>query len=109
MRMLAKDPMVLTGVRSPSLQYYSTSEYRTFQESVSAFLGLPETKHFKASAAAVAVAGPVVDGRCTMTNVGWEVDEEDIRARFGMDAVVLNDFVAVGYGVPALAAEDVVP
>jgi glucokinase len=56
--------------------------------------------------AAFAVAGPVVHGRAELTNLGWTVDEQRLSAALDIPVVrLLNDVVALGYGVPALGAE----
>ncbi|HWU25991.1 MAG TPA: glucokinase, partial [Rhizomicrobium sp.] len=56
-------------------------------------------------AAALAVAGPVVDGTVQFTNLGWTVSESELHG-LGIPAVrLLNDFeslaVATRYFVPA--------
>eukprot|EP00873_Tetraselmis_striata_P042252 jgi/Tetstr1/462516/TSEL_007505.t1 len=51
------------------------------------------------SAACFAVAGPVVDQVCNMTNLGWVIDKGALEKQFGYQVGVLNDFEAVGYGV----------
>lgn len=42
-----------------------------------------------------------------MTNLGWEINAATIKSKFGIPATVLNDFEAVGYGVPVLNDADV--
>ena len=59
------------------------------------------------SSACFALAGSV-DGRSVkLTNLPWVVDGDALAARFGIGHVALiNDFEAVGYGVAALQAGD---
>jgi glucokinase len=53
------------------------------------------------------VAGPVVNGRATITNLSWEMDEEDLQEQLGLVSVrLLNDLLAVGHAVPILTPED---
>lgn len=60
-------------------------------------------------AACFAVAGPVEDGVCMMTNAGWKVDKRAIAAGLDIPLVgVLNDFEAVGYGVQGLSEDSLV-
>ncbi|MEY4631796.1 MAG: hypothetical protein RIQ81_1916 [Pseudomonadota bacterium] len=54
---------------------------------------------------AVAVAGPVVNGRASLTNVAWGVEEEWLRKRFsGARCRLINDMQAHGYAAVALLA-----
>lgn len=86
----------------PTPQFLPTKDYPAFDDAFSAFLKEPELQGHRPEAAAFACAGPVTRGRCEMTNLGWAIDEREIADRFGITSTVLNDFEAVGYGVPAL-------
>ena len=97
-----------------------TSEYARFDQALEYFLktigALGEEKDDASASsilaprtAAFAVAGPVKKadgalggGRCEMTNLGWIVDAEEVQNKFGIISEVLNDFEAIGYGVPVL-------
>lgn len=53
--------------------------------------------------AALAVAGPVADGRAPVTNLPWVVDARKIGQSFGFKSVVLmNDLAATARAVPLL-------
>jgi glucokinase len=53
------------------------------------------------------IAGPVVGGRATVTNLGWVMEEEELAKALNLSAVrLLNDLHAIGYGVPSLGADD---
>ena len=57
----------------------------------------------KVSLACVGVAGPVRGGKCRMTNLGWNVDQESIRLVCGAQAAYLiNDIQALAFAVPYL-------
>lgn len=57
----------------------------------------------------IAVAGPVGDGRATLTNRNWTIDAAVLQASFNCDrAVLLNDLSALGYAVPMLRADQIV-
>ena len=61
------------------------------------------------TAAAIALAAPVGDGRrpVRLTNAGWVVDPAALRARFGWSRVeLLNDFAALAMALPFLPATD---
>jgi len=54
-------------------------------------------------AACVGVAGPVIDGRCTATNLPWHVDEVSLAECVSTRRVkLLNDLEATGYGILGL-------
>ncbi|PJI91665.1 glucokinase [Yoonia maricola] len=51
-------------------------------------------------AACVAVAGPVRDGRATMTNLDWTIDKDTLaRATKAETVAILNDLQAQGYAL----------
>jgi len=59
------------------------------------------------TAAAFGVAGPIVEGRSKLTNLGWEVAAEEIQAGLGLPEVgLLNDLEATAYGVLHLPGTD---
>ncbi len=58
--------------------------------------------------AAFGVAGPVVSGRATITNLPWVIDVETLRTEFSVARVtLLNDLEAIANAVPILEADDV--
>ena len=60
--------------------------------------------------AVIAVAGPVMDGEITFTNLDWQVSEGDLLATFEFEAVkLLNDFAAQALACPLLDTEDLRP
>lgn len=51
-------------------------------------------------AAALSVAGPVVDGAVKLTNLPWRIERAGLERELDLDALVLvNDFEAVGHAV----------
>jgi glucokinase len=53
-----------------------------------------------AKAACVAVAGPVRDGRATMTNLDWTIDKDVLRrATKAENVAILNDLQAQGHAI----------
>jgi len=43
-----------------------------------------------------------------MTNTGWTIDSEVIEVEFKLKVTLMNDFEALGYGIPLLDASDLV-
>ncbi|GBO53200.1 glucokinase [Pseudanabaena sp. lw0831] len=59
------------------------------------------------SAACFGIAGPVRDRRSQLTNLGWSFDSDRLAEEFNIANVsLINDFVAVGYGVLGLQPND---
>ncbi len=59
--------------------------------------------------AAFGIAGPVVDGVCTTTNLPWRVSEPSLAAACGFEAArLMNDFEATAYGVLEVPAASLV-
>jgi len=53
------------------------------------------------------VAGPVVGGQATITNLPWVIDEAQLKKKLNLQSVLLlNDLEATAQGVPLLKAED---
>ncbi len=58
-------------------------------------------------AAAVAVAGPVRDGKGELTNLDWSIDEDSVARATGAErAAVLNDLQAQGHAMGVIAPEN---
>lgn len=58
-------------------------------------------------AAALSVAGPVVDGRVRLTNLPWRIEHAAMKRDLGLDRLVLvNDFEAVGHAAAQAAPAD---
>ncbi len=57
--------------------------------------------------ACFAIAGPVVNNACSLTNLSWVLDADRLKQELAIAEVnLINDFEAVGYGVLGLEAED---
>lgn len=78
--------------------------YDSFETLLGEFLTPPPPNPVER--AVFAVAGPVVGGRVELTNLGWVVEEERVRATLGLQSIrLLNDLVALAYAVPRLASD----
>jgi glucokinase len=56
------------------------------------------------AAAAVAVAGPVLDGEAALTNLGWRISSAELAQELGLArAPLLNDLEAAAHGLAVLA------
>jgi glucokinase len=82
-----------------------TLDYAGLPQLLDAFLGA----HPQADVERVGlgVAGPVLDGEATLTNVPWRVRSAEVAALTGAaDVRLLNDLEAMGYAVPVLEAAE---
>lgn len=53
------------------------------------------------------VAGPVVEGKATVTNLPWRMEEKGLKAALGVRKVkLLNDLESIANAVPSLEAKD---
>jgi glucokinase len=77
------------------------SQYASLESAVAHFLR--EQKRDRLDAAAFAIAGLVADGRASMTNLDWRMDERALaRALKAKRVQFLNDFTAAALGIPHL-------
>ena len=61
-------------------------------------------------AAVLAIAGPVIGDKITLTNRAWCVRLPDLSARFGISPIhAVNDFEALAWALPSLEAGDLRP
>jgi glucokinase len=95
----ALDTLEVTGA-----QTFRCAEFPSLNAVATAYLdGLPE----RPTAAAVAVAAPVVGDRVQFTNSPWAFVHEDFRASLGIESLlVLNDFEALAHVLPRLGPSD---
>lgn len=54
----------------------------------------------------LAVAGPVADGRVSLTNRKWQITEEELRSSGFRAARLINDFAALAYAADRLGPGD---
>ncbi|MBM3201227.1 MAG: glucokinase [Chlamydiae bacterium] len=74
---------------------YLNKDYQNLEEIIKKFL-----QNEKIEKACLAVAGPIIDQVCKMTNLSWVVSAKNIEEEFGIKKVMLiNDMVAHAYGI----------
>src|SRR4051794_34658745 len=79
--------------------------FTSFEEVLHTYLdriGLSE----QPSAGAIAVAGPVTNGRVDFTNRGWHASEEHLRSLGFKRALLISDFAALAFSILGLDASD---
>ena len=87
-------------------QRFDSGAYATFDDLLREFL---QSVPGPVQAACFAVAGPVIDSRAEITNLGWVMDRAELSRAFAIPRVsLINDFYAVALGVPVMAEGDLV-
>ena len=90
-----------------SQERYRSMEWSDFGAMVETFL---EEAHARPSHGCLAIAGPVLDGRVSLTNLPWRLDEQELSTRLGLERLELvNDFAVQIYGLPHLTGDQQVP
>jgi glucokinase len=88
-------------------QTYRNEGRATFTEIVHEFLASFEKVKF--DRAAFGVAGPVKDGRASMTNLPWKLDEQELARDLSIAKVALiNDLVAHAEGIELLKPDQLI-
>jgi glucokinase len=87
-----------------AFERYETKKFDSLVQIVKAFL---DTADAHPRAAAFGLAGPVIDGVCDITNVGWKVDVAELSKAINIPrTTIVNDFVANAHGLVALRPKD---
>jgi len=50
----------------------------------------------------VCAAGPVAQNVCKLTNLGWDIDGNELSKDLGIEISIINDFLGISYGIPTL-------
>jgi len=93
-------------------QRFECADYTSFGDMLRTFLEA-EKQSSAVACACFGIAGPIRDtplGQYVkITNLPWEVNSEVLVREFGLAQVrLINDFVAVGYGIELLGGTDIV-
>jgi glucokinase len=95
-----------SGNGQPSLisrKTFRSAAYKGLAPMVKEFLPRGE----KTVAACFGVAGPVIDGSAEVTNLSWFEEAKVLASELQVERVsLINDVVAIGYGVTALGESD---
>ncbi|MCG8313337.1 MAG: glucokinase, partial [Pseudomonadales bacterium] len=87
------------------LKRYRNDEHDCFEAIITDYL--METGARQPQSMVLAVAGPVRNNHCQLTNLPWELDTTKLSQELNIDRVLLlNDLAATAYAIPHLPAED---
>lgn len=91
-----------------TIRRYSNAKYSGLEAVLRTYL--QDEGDVNLAAACVAVAGPVRDGKATMTNLDWTIDRETLmRATQTETVAILNDLQAQGHAIAELDAASLRP
>lgn len=95
------------GAALQAVEVYPSQDYPGLTPIVTRFL---VSARVRPDRACYGIAGPVVDQRCSLSNVSWPViDAAELARDTGIEQTLLiNDFSAVAYGIARLTPDDFV-
>ena len=97
------------GSQTGPIDYVKVADFPTVGEAIADVLARRSGDE-PPQRAVLAVAGPVTNNRCVMTNSPWVTDGNELQPALGLDSVhVLNDFEVVAWSLPALQPADLIP
>lgn len=94
------------GLTIDVLRSYPSQRYESLEAIVEAYV---REAGAVVDRACFGVAGPVLGGEATVTNVPWRISERSLREQLGGVPVrLINDLTALAYAVPVLKSTDLV-
>lgn len=96
---------VLDNGKVRHVRVLACEDYSSIRAAVAVYLGdaLPSTRSYRLQAAALAVAGPVMNDQVALTNHPWSFSVKQLRRHLAIERlVVVNDFAAVATAIPHL-------
>ena len=88
-----------------TVKNFPVADFPYFTDVIRTFFN--DCRSISEHAAVLAVAGPIKDGRCVLTNCSWSIDPDELRREFGFAWINLyNDFEAVALSLPHLTTTD---
>jgi glucokinase len=104
----ARLALLSDGVLGP-ISWFTVADFPRFTDAVDTFLER-HCRQVTVPEALLAVAGPVTENRCVLTNCPWTIDAPELRAAFSFAKVhICNDFQATALSLPHLTGADLYP
>ncbi|MEL6383143.1 MAG: glucokinase [Cyanobacteria bacterium J06626_18] len=98
------------GLNTEFEKKYVSSEFSDLVPMVQTFIKETEERAGKSMSpqrACFAIAGPVVNNTSKLTNLTWDLNGDRLAKELQLDkATLINDFEAIGYGIPGLEDRD---
>jgi glucokinase len=89
------------------METYASQEYKSLETIIKDFL---HKYPVNIRSACFGVAGPVLNGKCRITNLTWTISASRIKNRFSFSEVrLINDLTATALSIPALSSRELHP
>lgn len=86
---------------------YASSSFDNATDLITTFLKICPDNELDIRLMCLALPGIVHAGRCSLTNLDWQLDSKQLEAEFDIEQVIfINDFEAAALGVLGLTARD---
>jgi glucokinase len=93
------------GLQTLEKKRYASDDFGSCIDVLQQFL--TDTKQSKVDRICLGVAGPVLNGKVELTNIGWSLDTEEMKNALKVEkAALINDLEATAYGLAGLGPED---
>lgn len=97
---------IKAGIQLEDVQTFASKGFDKFDDLLTAYLSDLE---IIPSVSVLAVAGPVFDGRASITNLPWQMDEGALETTFGLKVVrLINDLEGLAWSISHLDDSDIV-
>lgn len=89
---------------------YKNKDFPKFEDIIKDFINQNNSIPIdNIQAACFAVAGPIINQKVKLTNLPWSISAKRLKKNINLNNILLiNDFTAIGYGIPNLEPEDYV-
>lgn len=95
-----------SGIEEMASKTYPSENYSKLLHILEDFI---QAENIKPERLTLGVAGPVVQGRADLTNLGWVLDSEELKENLGISHIhLLNDLEATAYGLAVLEEDELV-
>lgn len=84
---------------------YRSADFEHLNPMIEKFLAIVDGE--RPQVACLAIAGPVLNDTCQLTNLSWQLDGRQMEKALEIPHIhLMNDFAAIGYGILALKDDD---
>jgi glucokinase len=83
-----------------------SAEVKDFLDPLKALINEGKTRGITIDLCSISAAGPIKNNTCQMTNADFFIDGGFIERETGIKTLLINDFIAISYGLPLLDIED---